>query len=129
MQKELQVSQLNQQLKKNKSLEAKPASTKNPKKMTPEQLQAKINRMETEKRFRDLTNAEKSQGRKVLEDVLSTAGKTVLTTAAIGAATYGVNYLTKKKGGSTAKIDFNKLADQIAPLKSGDKKKVKVKKG
>lgn len=126
MKKELEVKQLNQQLKEYDRFNRtkKPKKTNDPKKMTPEQLQDRISRLETEKKFRDLSKPEKSQGRRVVESVLRDSGKTILTTAAIGAGTYALHYALQKKGGSKSGVDYQALANQMAPLKSpGDKKK------
>lgn len=66
-----------------------------------------------------------SAGRKVMGQVLSKAGTTVLTTAAIGAATYGVNYALTRREDPSTKFSYKTLANQMAPLKGDGKKKKK----
>lgn len=86
------------------------ASHKSPKKMSTEELQANINRLNLEKQYRDLQSQTSSKGRSIVEQSAQNAAKTVLTKAmvkgaemALTAAGFGALVGTSKKVSKVAK--------------------------
>ena len=61
--------------KKRSSSTTRTKFTKPPRKLSDEQLQKRIKRMETEKKYNALNSGDKSRGRTFVEEVLSTSGK------------------------------------------------------
>lgn len=91
----------------------KPKKKTRVKDLSDQELQSKINRLQMEKRYRDLKKDEVSAGRKLLGDILMTSGKTV--------GVQVVNYVAGKA--------INKaFDDNVVKLhKEDDKKKDKKK--
>lgn len=61
--------------KKVEKQRAKPPSKKAIKDMTDQELKEVVDRLQMEKRYRDLTTAQKSQGQKLVADILNDAAK------------------------------------------------------
>lgn len=90
-----------------KSTTKKKSSKKvNIKELSDSELQKKINRLQMEKRYRDLKSSEISAGRKLVGDILMSSGKTV-----------GVQVTTYAAGKLINKV----MKDEV--VKTGSKKK------
>ena len=81
---------------------------KNRRTMSDAELRKKIERLKMEKEFKSLTNEDINSGKTFVNEVMSSAGKKVLTIAAAGAMAYGV------KVAMTGKFDIAEAANYIA---------------
>lgn len=81
---------------------------KNRRTMSDADLRKKIERLKMEKEFKSLTNEDINPGKSFVNEVMSSAGKKVLTIAAAGAMAYGV------KAAMTGKFDIGDAAAYIA---------------
>lgn len=81
---------------------------KNRRTMSDADLKKKIERLKMEKEFKSLTNDDIRPGKAFVNDVMSSAGKKVLTIAAAGVMAYGV------KAAMTGKFDIQEAANYIA---------------
>lgn len=77
--------------------------------LSDEELRARINRLNLEKQFRDLSRQDLYPGMEIATNILSTAGPQALKTMSTGAILYSA------KAGMTKKFDWNEAADYIAP--------------
>lgn len=84
-------------------------AVKNRRKLSDEELTARIGRLEKQKKLRDLTNEEINGGKKATKDILKSAGTKAITTIASGAALYGVKAILEKE------FDPKDLAGYLAP--------------
>lgn len=76
---------------------------KSPKTLTSAELEKRIKRMETEKRYNQLNRRDISKGQELVSTILSNTGAKVATTILTGATLYGVKLaLTKKLGADAA---------------------------
>lgn len=71
-------------------------------------LRKRIDRLKMEKEFKSLTKEDVSPGKKFVSDVMSSAGKKMLTVAAAGAMAYGV------RAAMTRDFDIREAASYIA---------------
>lgn len=69
--------------------------------LSDQELRNRINRINMERQYRDLTKRQKSVGEKFVTDVLVGAGKQVATQYAAKYLTKGIEGLLSKKGGGT----------------------------
>lgn len=81
---------------------------KNRRTLSDADLKKKIERLKMEKEFKNLTNEDINSGKTFVNEVMSSAGKKVLTIAAAGAMAYGV------KAAMTGKFDIAEAAGYIA---------------
>lgn len=81
---------------------------KNRRTMSDAELKKKIERLKLEKEFKNLTNEDINSGKTFVNEVMSSAGKKVLTIAAAGAMAYAV------KAAMTGKFDIGEAAGYIA---------------
>ena len=81
---------------------------KNRRTMSDADLRKKIERIKMEKEFKNLTNEDINSGKTFVNEIMSSAGKKVLTIAAAGAMAYGV------KAAMTGKFDISEAAGYIA---------------
>lgn len=81
---------------------------KNRRTMSDADLKKKIERLKMEKEFKSLTNEDINPGKTFVNDVMSSAGKKVLTIAAAGAMAYAV------KAAMTGKFDIGEAAGYVA---------------
>lgn len=94
-----------------KSNSSKKSST-NPKKMTDEELKKKIERLELEKRYKDLSKAQVSEGKRFVFDILKRSGSNILTQL----TTYGM--------GNLVNLIFKDIAkENVVNPKKGQKDK------
>jgi hypothetical protein len=77
-----------------------------PKNLTDAELQARIKRLETEKKYRDLNKKTVSTGKKHINEVLVTIGKNTATQIGTGAAVYVVKKQIEKK---FQKVDIKEM--------------------
>lgn len=82
---------------------------KNRRSLSDEELSSRIKRLEQEKRLKALTEEDIAPGRSAAKQILSSTGKKVLYTAAVGAAVYAGHYAV------TGKFDPNVAANYIFP--------------
>jgi hypothetical protein len=75
---------------------------KSPKRLTNTELERRIKRMETEKRYNDLNKRDISPGQKLATEILTNVGRTAVTTVATGALLFGVKAGLSKKFGPEA---------------------------
>lgn len=76
---------------------------KAPNKLSTEELTARIRRMEIERKYNDLNRADKSNGQKLVEEILTSTGRRVATTALTGASLVAIRAaLTSRFGESVA---------------------------
>lgn len=87
---------------------ARKADLKNRRTMSDADLKKKIERLKMEKEFKNLTNEDINSGKSFVNEVMSSAGKKVLTIAAAGAMAYGV------RAAMTGKFDIAEAAAYIA---------------
>ena len=64
--------------------------------MTDEQLRQKINRLQMEKQYAQLTTREKSSGEKFVSDILVNSGKQVISGQIVKAMNKGIDEILKK---------------------------------
>lgn len=84
-------------------------AVKNRRLLSDEDLQKKINRIEKEKKLKELTADEIAPGKKAASGVLASAGKKAATTIATGAILYGV------QAAMTKKFDVKEAASYMTP--------------
>ena len=82
---------------------------KNRRTLSDEELKRKIERLKMEREFKELTKEDIDPGKKFASEVMSSAGKKVLTAAAAGAMAYAVKYAMTKK------FDAKEAADYLVP--------------
>jgi hypothetical protein len=70
---------------------------KNRRKLTDEELLAKIGRLEKEKKLKELTDSEINEGRSAVKEILKSAGTKVATAVATGVAIYGIKSILTKE--------------------------------
>lgn len=106
-----------QRIKEARNELKKPKKKTRIKDLSDQELQSKINRLQMEKRYRDLKKDEVSAGRKLLGDILMTSGKTV-----------GVQVVTYVAGKAVNKAfnDNNVVKLHKEDEKKKDKKKDKA---
>lgn len=85
------------------------ADVKNRRTLSTADIQKKIERLKLEKQFKNLTEEDISPGKKLVSDILQSAGKTVLSNAAAGAMAYAARVALTKK------FDAKEAANYIAP--------------
>lgn len=85
--------------------------------MSDEELDARIKRLEKEKRFKELTDADVNRGKKAVKDFLSSTGGKVLKGAAYAGAAAGTVAILKSSG-------FRKLINKL-PYSSAVKATIK----
>lgn len=76
--------------------------SRSPKKLTSAELDKRIKRMETEKRYNDLNKRDVGRGSQLAHEILTNSGRTVATTVATGAVLYAVKKAIEKKMGPGA---------------------------
>ena len=84
-------------------------ASKNRRTLSDADLKKRIERMELERRMKDLTDKDVSPGKAFISDVLSNSGKRVATTVFTGAALYVI------KAGLEGKINWKEAAQYLAP--------------
>jgi hypothetical protein len=72
-----------------------------PKHLTDAQLQERIKRMETEKRYNDLNKRTVGTGEKLASDIITNVGKNSMTMVGTAVAVFGMKQAIKKKFGTT----------------------------
>lgn len=77
--------------------------------LTDEELNAKIKRIELEKKLRTLTDEEINRGRNAVTEVLADGGKQAAKSFVAGGIKYGVKAAMKKQ------FDISDAADYVAP--------------
>jgi len=84
---------------------------KSPKKLTSAELDKRIKRMETEKRYNDLNKRDIRKGEQLATEVLMGSGRTILATVATGAALFAIRTAVNKKMGfkPESKLDVGAL--------------------
>lgn len=90
-------------------LESRKKDVRNRRSLSDEDLKRKIERLKTEKEFKDLTNNDISPGKVMVNNILRSAGTKVLTNAVAGATAYAV------KAAMTKKFDFKEAAEYMVP--------------
>lgn len=73
---------------------------KSPKNISSAELEKRIKRMETEKRYNELNKRDIGKGETLAAEILTNSGRTVATTIVTGAVLFGVKTALKKKFGS-----------------------------
>jgi hypothetical protein len=89
--------------------------------LSDEELDARIKRLEKEKRLKELTENDISPGKKFVKDVMSSSGKKVAATLVSGATLYAVKMALNKKQDPEWTPDYSDVADAITGLKSKNK--------
>lgn len=83
---------------------------KAPKRLSTSELERRIKRMETEKRYNDLNKRDISPGEKLATEIVTNVGRTVVTTIATGAMLLAVRQaINKKMGVENPKLDLGAL--------------------
>lgn len=77
-----------------------------PSKLTSAELEKRIKRMETEKRYNDLNRRDVSKGQELVSQVLTNSGRTVATTVVTGAALFAVKRALEKKFGAESGVSM-----------------------
>lgn len=88
---------------------ARRQDVKNRRLLSDKDLQDKINRIEKERKLKELTAEDVAPGKKAVSDILASSGKKAATTIATGAILYGV------KAAMTKKFDVSDAASYMTP--------------
>lgn len=91
-----------------KERQSRKAALKKRRTMSDAELKKRIERMKLEKEFKNLTQEDIAPGKRFVGEVMSSAGKKVLSVAAAGAMAYGVRVAMTKK------FDIKEAANFIA---------------
>lgn len=75
---------------------------KSPKRLTSAELEKRIKRMETEKKYNDLNKRDVSKGEQIATEILTNSGKKIATTVLTGAGLLAVKIAVNKKLGPDA---------------------------
>jgi hypothetical protein len=75
---------------------------KHPKNLTSSELDKRIKRMETEKKYNELNKKDISRGHRIASEILTNSGRAVASTVLVGAALLGVRVALSKKFGPEA---------------------------
>lgn len=89
--------------------ESRRADVKNRRKLSDAELKSKIERIQNEKKLKELTEEDLNPGRKAVNEVLSSSGKKVAGAVLTGAALYGV------KAVMTREFDAKEAASYMTP--------------
>ena len=92
-----------------KKIQSMKNDAKNRRLLSDADLKKKIERIQNEKRLKDLTAEELTPGRKAVKDILSSSGKKVATAVVTGAALYGIKAIMTKK------FDISEAAAYMTP--------------
>lgn len=84
-------------------------ASKNRRTLSDAELKKRIERMELERKMKDLTDKDIAPGRKAVNEILSNSGKKVATTVLTGATLYAV------KAGLEGKVNLKEAASYLAP--------------
>lgn len=76
---------------------ARKKDMKNRRRLSDADIQKRINRLKMEKELKSLTKEDIAPGRKATAEILSSAGKKMLTAAAAGAMAYGVKAAMERR--------------------------------
>lgn len=88
---------------------ARKQDVKNRRLLSDKELQDKINRIEKERKLKELTAEDIAPGKKAVSDILASSGKKAATTIATGAILYSV------KAAMTKKFDVSDAASYMTP--------------
>lgn len=88
---------------------ARRKDVKNRRLLSDQDLISKIGRLEREKRLRELTDTEINGGKKIVKDVMTSAGKKTASTVVSGGMLYGI------KAAITGKTDIGDFASYVTP--------------
>lgn len=91
------------------------SAVKNRRILSDEELDARIKRLEKEKKLKDLTEDDLAPGKKAVKEIMSSSGKKVASAVVTGAALYAVKAALNKKQDKDWKVDFSDLAGYVAP--------------
>jgi hypothetical protein len=97
------------------------SAARNRRALSDEELDARIKRLEKEKRLKELTENDVAPGKKFVKEVVSSSGKKVATTLVSGATLYAVKAALNKKQDKDWSPDYSDIADAITGLKSSKK--------
>lgn len=92
-----------------KKVSAKETEKSKIKSMSDAELRQKINRIQMEKQYKDLTSNEISAGRKFVNEVLEQSGKKVATAVITGATLYAI------KSATSGKFDIAEFGSYMTP--------------
>ena len=98
-----QSSDADKQIKNERKTEVKSRRT-----MSDADIRKKIERMKLEREYKSLVDEDVSPGRKYVSEIMSSAGKKVLTVAAAGTIAYGI------KAAMTKEFNIKEAASYIA---------------
>lgn len=104
------------------------SAVKNRRTLSDEELDARIKRLEKEKKLKDLTTEDIIPGKKFVKNVMSDSGKKILTTVISGAALYGVGAALNKKQNKNWEPDYADMAKAVTGLSFGNKSEKKKEK-
>jgi hypothetical protein len=72
---------------------------KSPNKLSSAELEKRIKRMETEKKYNELNKRDIGKGEALASEILTNSGRAIATTVVTGAGIFAVKYALKKKFG------------------------------
>lgn len=101
---------------------SKQSNKKSVKDMTDDELKSKINRLELEKRYKDLSSSDSSKGKVFTKQYLAEAGKKMLADTAVDVASQAVKYVIVKKV-NKAFNERNKEGELIDVVFTNNKRK------
>lgn len=84
-------------------------ASQNRRNLSDAELKKRIERLQTEKRLKDLTEADLSPGKAAVKEVLANSGKKVATAVVTGATLYAI------KSAMTGKFDLSEAASYMTP--------------
>ena len=106
---EAQLERARQKAEDKAVKKARRQDVKNRRLLSDKDLQDKINRIEKERKLKELTAEDVAPGKKAVSDILASSGKKAATTIATGAILYGV------KAAMTKKFDVSDAASYMTP--------------
>lgn len=95
--------------KNNKVIQDRKQALANRRTLSDEELKQRIDRLKLEKSFKELSEENISNGKKITKDILSQAGKKVLIGATAGATAYAI------KVALTKEFNLKEFAGYVAP--------------
>ena len=91
-----------------KEVDRRKKELKNLRTMSSDEINKKIERLQLEKKYKDLVNDDVAPGKKMVSEILSSSGEKVVKAAVVGTMAYELHKVIKRKFGEDA-------ANYIAP--------------
>lgn len=106
---EAQLAKSSKGTTSSKKVSAKEVERNKVKSMSDTELRQRINRIQMEKQYKNLTSTEISSGKRFVNDVISQSGKKVATAIVTGAILYGI------KAATSGQFDLSEMGSYMSP--------------